>query len=125
MMQLFTLGMNVSVILANNVFGWNRHLWDVKVNMSVSLGSDDLNATTNIWHRYQNASIVAFCAKLLFVEAATFTRISLILFYYRLVRDSGIQWFSYVLHASLFFVVGLGISFTCIGIWLCSYERSI
>lgn len=75
----------------------------------------------NSYYRYQNAGIVAYCAKLLFVQAATFTRISLILFYYRLVRDSGIQWFTYVLHGSMFFVVGLGISFTCVGIWLCSY----
>lgn len=70
---------------------------------------------------FQNANIVAFAAKLLFVEAATFTRMSLIFFYYRLVRDTGIAWFSWVLHASMAFVVALGIAFTCIGIWLCMY----
>lgn len=101
--QIFTLGMNVTVILANRLYGWNRHLWDVKPN----------------W--YQNAMIVAFTAKLLFVFAATFTRMSLVFFYYRLVRDSGIGWFRYVLHASMAFIVALGIGFTCVGIWLCVY----
>ncbi|SMY24383.1 unnamed protein product [Zymoseptoria tritici ST99CH_1A5] len=99
---LFTLGMNTSVILANRRYGWNRHIWDIQPG--------DI----------QNANIVAFSAKLLFVQAATFTRISLICFYYRLVRDSGIDWFIWVLHGGMFFVIGLGIAFTCIGIWLCS-----
>lgn len=67
----------------------------------------------------QNANIIAFTAKLLFVGAATFTRISLICFYFRLVRDSGIEWFKHVLYASMCFVVALGIAFTCVGIWLC------
>lgn len=120
MLQLFTLGMNVSVILANTRYGWNRHLWEVEVSMSV-LRFLKYIAVADSCRRYQNAGIVAFCSKLLFVQAATFTRISLILFYYRLVRDSGIQWFTYVLHASMAFVVGLDISFTCVGIWLCSY----
>jgi len=98
---IFAIGMNVTVILANQEYGWNRHIWDVR--------------PTTI----QNANIVAFVAKLLFVEAATFTRISLICFYYRLVRDSGIEWFRWVLHASMIIVVAMGIAFTCLGIWLC------
>ncbi|CAK1354091.1 unnamed protein product [Cercospora beticola] len=96
-----TIAMNAVVILANQRYGWDRHIWDVKPTV------------------YQNAGIVAFTAKLLFVGASSFTRISLICFYYRLVKDSGISWFNKILHASMFFVVGLGIAFTCIGIWLC------
>lgn len=98
---VFTIGMNATVMLANRRYGWDRHVWDVKPTL------------------YQNASIVAFAAKLLYVEAATCTRMSLIFFYYRLVRDSGIAWFAWVLHASMFFVVGLGIAFTLLGIFLC------
>jgi hypothetical protein len=93
--------MNISVILANRKYQWNRHIWDIQPV------------------KFENAGIVAFSAKLLFVQAATFTRMSLICFYYRLVRDSGIDWFIWVLHGGMFFVVSLGIAFTCIGIWLC------
>ncbi|CAK3894328.1 unnamed protein product [Lecanosticta acicola] len=98
---IFSLAMNITVILANRKYGWNRHLWDVDPT------------------DYSNAGIIAFTAKLLFVEAATFTRMSLHCFYYRLVRDSGIGWFRYVLHASMLFIVLLGIASICIGIWLC------
>ncbi|EME48664.1 hypothetical protein DOTSEDRAFT_67641 [Dothistroma septosporum NZE10] len=98
---IFTIGMNATVILANRKYGWDRHVYDVKPSL------------------YQNASIVAFTAKLLFVEAATCTRLSLIFFYHRMVRDSGIEWFVWVLHASMFFVIGLGIAFTLLGIFLC------
>lgn len=97
-----TIAMNAVVILANQKYGWDRHIWDVP------------------WSMFQNASIIAFTAKLLFVGAATFTRISLLCFYHRLVKDSGIAWFKKVLHASMFFVVGLGIAFTCVGVFLCS-----
>lgn len=93
--------MNVVVILANRRYSWDRHIWDVRLTA------------------LQDANIAAFTAKLLFVGAASFTRISLICFYYRLVKNSGITWFNKVLHASMFFVVGLGIAFTCVGIWLC------
>lgn len=67
----------------------------------------------------QKASIIAFAAKLLFVGASTFTRLSLVCFYYRLVGDTGISWFTWVLHASMAFNIAIGIAFTCIGIWLC------
>ncbi|KXS99627.1 hypothetical protein AC578_9934 [Pseudocercospora eumusae] len=98
---IFTIALNVIVVLANRKYGWNRHIWDVKPTM------------------IQDANLAAFTAKLLFVGAATFTRISLICFYYRLVRDSGIAWFAHVLHASMAFVVGLGLAFTFVGVFLC------
>ncbi|USW48445.1 hypothetical protein Slin15195_G017640 [Septoria linicola] len=103
---VFTIAMNAVVILANRRYGWDRHIWDVRYTI------------------IQSANIVAFTAKLLFVGASTFTRISLICFYYRLIKDSGITWFNNVLHASMFFIVGLGIAFTCIGIWLCNPVQS-
>ncbi len=68
----------------------------------------------------ERANIIAFIAKLTFVLAATFIRLSLILFYYRLVRDSGITWFNWVLHFSVLWTLAVGITFVCFTIWLCS-----
>lgn len=111
--------MNVVVILANRHFGWNRHLWDVEFTMYEAFMLLSPATYADFVPRVQNANIAAFTAKLLFVGAATFTRMSLIFFYYRLVRNSGIAWFRNVLHASMAFVVGLGIAFTIVGIFLC------
>lgn len=51
--------------------------------------------------------------------AATFTRLSLICFYYRLIKDSGIRWFVWVLHASVVWQVALCITFVCLTVFLC------
>ncbi len=34
----------------------------------------------------------------MFTFSATFTRLSLTLFYYRLVKDSGLHWFRVIIH---------------------------
>lgn len=62
---------------------------------------------------------VAFSAKLIFVFAATFTRQSLLCFYYRLIADAGMTWFTWALHATVFFNAAAAVTFTCLGIWLC------
>ncbi|KAK3668934.1 hypothetical protein LTR22_000012 [Elasticomyces elasticus] len=62
---LCTVAMTTVVILANEHYGWDRHLWDIQ--------------TGDI----QKANIIAFVAKLVFTLAATFTRLSLCAFYYR------------------------------------------
>ncbi|RMY96372.1 hypothetical protein D0861_00224 [Hortaea werneckii] len=84
-----TVGMNTVVILANERYGWNRHIYDIPPAMIAEAGK------------------IAFVAKLAFVFAATFTRLSLIAFYYRLVKDSGLKWFKGVLHASLAWTVAV------------------
>lgn len=66
------------------------------------------------------ANIVAFAAKLTFTLAATFIRLSLICFYYRLVKDSGIKWFSWVLHVSVVWTLAVCAAFVALTIWLCS-----
>ncbi|KAK3113861.1 hypothetical protein LTR53_008436 [Teratosphaeriaceae sp. CCFEE 6253] len=98
---LFTVGMTIVVILANEAYGWNRHEWDFTPEMIVG------------------ANKVAFAAKLMFTLAATFTRLSLICFYYRLVKDSGLRWFTWVLHASLAWTVAVCLTFLAEVIWLC------
>ncbi|KAK5171718.1 uncharacterized protein LTR77_003354 [Saxophila tyrrhenica] len=103
---IFTLATAVVVILANEKFGWNRHIYDIPFD----------------W--IERANIIAFIAKLTFTFAATFIRLSLICFYYRLVKDSGIRWFNWVLHASVLWTLAVGITFICLGIWLCSPVES-
>ena len=93
--------MTVVVILANEAFGWNRHVWDLSPSMIPEAGK------------------IAFVAKLMFTLAATFTRLSLLCFYYRLVKDSGITWFNWVLHASVLWTVAVAITFVCETVWLC------
>jgi hypothetical protein len=69
----------------------------------------------------QSANIIAFIAKLTFTLAATFTRLSLICFYYRLIKDSGIKWFNWVLHVSVAWTLSVCLVFIVLTIWLCSY----
>ena len=73
------------------------------------------------FNMFTPASKVAFVAKLLFTLAATFIRLSLISFYYRLVKDSGINWFRSVLHASAIWTMAVCVTFLILTIWLCSY----
>lgn len=94
--------MTVVVVLANEVYGWDRHEWDLPVTMIPAAGK------------------IAFIAKLMFTLAATFTRLSLICFYYRLVKDSGMRWFNWILHASVLWTVAVCISFIAETIWLCT-----
>ncbi|KAK3674979.1 hypothetical protein LTR78_005323 [Recurvomyces mirabilis] len=93
--QLFAVGMTCTVMLANALYGWDRHVWDIPTSEIAS------------------ANKIAFAAKLMFTLAATFTRLSLICFYYRLVKDSGMKWFKYVLHAALLWTLAVGIGFVC------------
>lgn len=93
--------MTVVVILANERYGWNRHVWDLEAEMIAQ------------------ANKIAFVAKIMFTLAATLTRISLICFYHRLVKDNGIKWFSWVLHLAMAWTVAVCITFLCEVIWLC------
>ena len=66
------------------------------------------------------ANKVAFVAKLMFTLAATCIRLSLLCFYYRLVKDSGMRRFNYILHAAVLWNIAVGTSFVCETIWLCT-----
>jgi hypothetical protein len=59
-------------------------------------------------------------AKVVFTCAATFTRLSLLFFYYRLVSDTGKRWFVWGIHANVAFSVGIFISFVCLAIFQCN-----
>lgn len=57
--------------------------------------------------------------KVLFTFAATFTRLSLIFFYYRLVQDTNIRWFRVLLDLSIILNVAICIVFVLLSIFLC------
>ncbi|KAK4979514.1 hypothetical protein LTR28_004249 [Elasticomyces elasticus] len=98
---LFTLGMTAVVLLANLLYGWDRHVWDIPPS------------------KIQKANVIAFAAKIMFTMAATFTRLSLLSFYFRLVKDSGVRWFVWVLRLSIVWVLGVCVAFVALTIWQC------
>ncbi|KAF2738484.1 hypothetical protein EJ04DRAFT_549959 [Polyplosphaeria fusca] len=97
-----TVGLTVTVLLANVSYGWNRHVYDIPFN------------------KIEPTLKIAMAAKLLFTVASTFTRLSLLFFYYRLITDAGKDFFKWVLHASVTFVALIGIGFFFLGIFLCN-----
>jgi hypothetical protein len=59
-------------------------------------------------------------AKVIFACAATFTRLSLHCFYYRLVKDSGKTWFRWLIHINVAYTLAIFISFPFIAVFLCT-----
>lgn len=114
------MGLAIVVILADKKYGWDRHV------RTVILPRRERNADMpQIWDipsvEIQSANIIAFSAKLLFTLAATFTRLSLCSFYYRLVKDSGMKWFEWIVHATVAFTIAVCIVFVSLTIFLCTY----
>ncbi|RMY26120.1 hypothetical protein D0867_00258 [Hortaea werneckii] len=99
---IFTIGLTVVVVLANERFGWDRHIYDIPFD------------------HIEKANIIALTAKVAFTLAATFTRLSLCMFYYRLVGDSGIVWFRWVVHANVAFTISVCITFVFLSVFLCT-----
>jgi hypothetical protein len=58
--------------------------------------------------------------KVLFSAATFFTRVALLLFYYRLVVDTGLKWFKRVIYASLLFDVATFIAFVVLSVFPCT-----
>jgi hypothetical protein len=104
---VFTIGMTAVVLLANRNYGWNRHLWDVPV------------------HMIEEANRIAFVAKIMFTFASSFTRLSLIFLYYRLIRDTNLRWYSWALHCSLAFNIMIIISFVLLVVFSCMYVSAL
>lgn len=96
-----TIGMTAVVLLANRHYGWDRHMWDVRPDM------------------IQNANIIAFTAKLMFTFASSFTRLSLIFLYYRLIRETTIRWYTWALHFGLAFNIAVLVSFVSLTVFQC------
>lgn len=65
------------------------------------------------------ANKITFAAKMLFAPTTTLVRLSLICFYYRLVKDSGVRWFHYTLHVSTVYTVLVCFVFLMLAILEC------
>ncbi|GAB7337579.1 hypothetical protein MBLNU457_g2889t1 [Dothideomycetes sp. NU457] len=102
----FALSLGLNSIIANVHYGWDRHVWDLSFNL------------------FQPASICAFMGKVLFTFAATFTRLSLIFFYYRLIQDTNIRWFRVLPDLSIILNIVICIVFVLLSIFLCSPVES-
>jgi hypothetical protein len=100
--QIFTLATNVIIILAEHDYGWDRHQWDVRPSM------------------IQSTNLCAYAAKLTFMLGSTFCRLSLVCFYYRLVRDVSFKWFQYILHSILAFNIAIGLAFCLLSVFGCT-----
>jgi hypothetical protein len=92
--QFFAIGLTAVVLLANQRYGWDRHLYDIPLNKLVPTLK------------------IAMAAKVVFTAAATFTRLSLHCFYYRLVADTGKTWFKWLIHLNVAYTLGILVSFT-------------
>lgn len=99
---LFTVGLTTVVLLAFRQYGWDRHIWDINPNI------------------VQSAQIIAFCAKMMFVFASGFTRLSLMFLYYRLVKESTIWWYKWIMHFGMFVNVSIFITLIFTGIFQCT-----
>jgi hypothetical protein len=86
--------------------GWNRHAWDIPISM----GSTSYK--------------VAYFAKLSFLFAGFFTASSLLAFYYRLIKESGVRWFRIALHCSVAFNILAWLPFVFAEIFICVYVSS-
>ncbi|KAF1936522.1 hypothetical protein EJ02DRAFT_82359 [Clathrospora elynae] len=104
---VFTLGLTTIVILANQEYGWDRHIWDIPFSY------------------FEPAAKIAMAAKVVFTGAATFTRLSLHCFYYRLISDSGGKiWFKWLVHVNVAYTIAIAISFPFIAVFLCTPVRN-
>jgi hypothetical protein len=69
---------------------------------------------------FSSASRIALSTKLLFTLAGSFTRASLICFYFRLIKDTGSSIFKYTLWAAFAYNIAIGIIFVILAVFLCS-----
>jgi hypothetical protein len=98
---LFTLGLNGAVILANARYYWDRHIWDIPISQIGGVGK------------------IAMAAKVLFVMASFFTRVSLLCFYYRLTADAGLKKPRWAIHGALIFNIAMTLAFVPLAIFQC------
>jgi hypothetical protein len=64
-------------------------------------------------------SVVAISAKVLYTVATVFTRLGLLVFYRRLVGDTGFRAFKWLIAGAIFLNFAILIVFVVLSIWLC------
>ncbi|KAF2823494.1 hypothetical protein CC86DRAFT_298489 [Ophiobolus disseminans] len=99
--SIFASFHTASVILANQKYGWDRHIWDIPIE------------------NFSPALKILYFTQIQFIATATFTRLSLHCLYYRLVSDTGITWFKWLIHANVACTVCIFISATLVQVFQC------
>ncbi|KAF1925645.1 uncharacterized protein M421DRAFT_12953, partial [Didymella exigua CBS 183.55] len=97
----FTICLTAVVILANEHFGWNKHIWDIPL--------ESLSSSLKI----------GLVAKIAYIWAASCTRLSLHFFYYRLTGGANKPWFKWLVHANVALTVSILITVTFVSIFAC------
>lgn len=98
----FAVALSIVTIIANYVYGCDRHIYDVPPQWFVI----DLK--------------IIMSTKALFTCAGTFIRQSLLCLYLRLVHDSGMKGFRWAIHSATFINAAIGIAFLCLTIFQCT-----
>ncbi|EON62658.1 hypothetical protein W97_01882 [Coniosporium apollinis CBS 100218] len=96
-----TVTLTIIVMLANTRYYWDRHVWDIP------------------WNAVPGTLKVAFAGKMTFIFAATFVRMSLLQFYYRLTRQCNIRWSNWALHLTHAFNACICVAFVALTIFQC------
>lgn len=117
--------MTAVVLLANQKYGWVRtRSMEHYRRRELILRPQDRHVYDIPFNLIEPASKIAMTAKIVFTCAATFTRLSLHCFYYRLVTDTGKTWFRWLIHANVAYTLGIFISYPFIAIFLCVPVRA-
>jgi hypothetical protein len=135
---VFAVGLAANVMLANNNFYWyanslsdclQNQLTDKFFKGIATFGifpSQRLRVSIHILSpRHALADLFlalgksAMSAKVLFTVAVTFIRFALLLFYFRLVNDTGLKHFKWALHGTVYFNFTICIVFIFISIFQC------
>jgi hypothetical protein len=120
-MQVSTTGLTTVVLLANRNYGWDRHVYGTRGPPVLYTYPRPALILTDIpFTKIGTTGKIAMAAKIMFTAAATFTRLSLFCFYYRLVQDSGKQRFVFAIHANVAFSVAIFVTFLFLAIFQCT-----
>lgn len=110
--MLPVLGLVVGVCLAEQVFDFNRHIWDVPMPQFVNQRKvclDDRLLT--MLCKALTVMQITFANEILYVLASGFIKISILFFYRRLTNNSLSRTFIHLVWASIAFVIAYMITF--------------
>jgi hypothetical protein len=119
---IFTIGLSVDVALANLEYYWLVDLFPALSSYTDYYG----NRGRHIWDVPYTLEALAsvlktqMAGKALFSAATFFTRVALLMFYYRLVVDSGLKGFKRALYAAFIFDFATFITFLLLAIFSCT-----
>jgi hypothetical protein len=100
-------------------------IWYAKASSSLHVSERSALIPADIpFTKLESTAKIAMSAKIMFTAAATFTRLSLFCFYYRLVHETTKRTFVMAIHANVAFSVAIFITFFFLSIFQCSPIRN-